>query len=126
MKLRWAEPVGPGPLRTRIRSRILLTLTSNHVELPPPRQCLLFSLHMAFQWLRTFGHLIAQFLETVDRIPDRPNPTDPCGPPWLDRGLANRSWFTPRCIFIFTVGVLALVLVTIFLYFYCDNTIPCK
>ena len=78
--------------------------------------------HSALQTALTH---VVDFIDEVDRIhSSSPTPEQACCPT-LDQPIANTTWFTHRCWIIFTVLVVILILLVIFLAFYCDNTIPC-
>ena len=75
--------------------------------------------------LQTAFTQVIDFIDDVDRIhSSSPTPDQTCCPT-LDKPIANTTWLTHRSCNIFTVFVAILILVIIFLAFYCDNTIPC-
>ena len=75
--------------------------------------------------LQTAFTQVIDFIDDVDRIhSSSPTPDQTCCPT-LDEPIANTTWLTHRCCIIFTVLVAILILLIIFLAFYCGNTIPC-
>ena len=75
--------------------------------------------------LQTALTQVVDFIDDIDRIhSSSPTPDQTCCPT-LDEPIANTTWHTHRCWIIFTVLAAILILLIIFLAFYCGNTIPC-